>query len=79
MTCVEIPGGVICLPRDWVEFARRSDVIRWCFRCRARYQHDWVLEGESGITYYDPQWSRKCSNCGEDHSLFPGQEWGFEG
>ena len=59
-------------PRAWEEFKRETDEVRWCFKCRSRLQHDMVLAGEPGISYYSPQWSRECSGCKEDHSVFPG-------
>lgn len=45
---------------------------RWCFGCRKRLAHTWVLLGDEGISYYDPVWVCRCSGCGEDRTRFPG-------
>lgn len=48
------------------------DGDRWCFGCRKRLPHTWVLMGDSQPSYYDPVWLRRCTVCGHDHTRFPG-------
>lgn len=46
----------------------------WCFGCRARHPHTWVLlddPPERQPSYYDPVWARRCSRCGHDRTRFP--------
>lgn len=44
----------------------------WCFKCRQRIAHDWVLYAEPFPSYYDPWWEKECSNCHNDYTAFPG-------
>jgi hypothetical protein len=53
-------------------FKREPVGEKWCFRCRARLPHDWIVEGEDGETYYDPSARFDCSRCHRDYTSFPG-------
>jgi hypothetical protein len=55
------------------EIAREPEGDRWCFECRKRLPHDWVLMDDiEQPSYYDPSWHRECSGCHRDHTYFPG-------
>lgn len=64
----------ICRPSSWKVFSRESTGDRWCFGCRTRLPHDWIVEGEDGLSYYDPTARYDCSGCHRDRTAFPGQE-----
>ena len=67
----------VCGPSA-VEVVRRDPVSeRWCFRCRKRRTFEDVCERETGMSYYDPWWTRTCSQGHVDGDLFPG--WSREG
>ena len=90
MTCdhVHVDGQcvTICRPRE-VYVLREVDAgDRWCFGCRKRLPHvDRLLHDNphplppdfppDELSYYDPWWSRECSGCGEDRTVFPQGGW----
>lgn len=65
---------IIC-PGPSVEIARRPIGLSWCFRCRKRLPHDYVVlddPPERQPSYYEPVGIRECTRCSEDHTSFPG-------
>ncbi len=45
----------------------------WCFGCRKRLPHDWVLRNDVPMgepSWYEPMWGRECSACGLDRTGF---------
>jgi hypothetical protein len=67
-------GELLCIiPGPTKELAREADGVRWCFGCRKHLVHDWVLYGDEGPSYYDPEWICECSGCGKDRTDFPGR------
>lgn len=75
MTCTHLHVGKSCLDLCsgegvLTEWKREPETVRWCFGCRARGLHEWVLYG--GQAYYDPHWSLECPTCHQDRTLFPG-------
>ncbi len=66
-------GRLLCIiPGPDKELAREPAGERWCFGCRKRLPHDWVLLGDSEPSYYEPVWVRQCSQCEQDRTAFPG-------
>lgn len=68
-------GTILCiLPGPTHEYDREAGFTRWCFKCRKRLPHDYVLIGDPPDiqSHYDPQWVNECSGCGGDHVHFPG-------
>ena len=75
--CTPIPGGVICGTR-MREHSRRSEGIKWCFRCRRRCEMWRVVAVPDGESYYGPTVHIECGGCrAVDVDLFPGRirEW----
>ena len=82
--CAPQPGQLLCIiPGPSHEYKREPAGELWCFGCRARLPHDWVLIGDpppdpndpDTFSYYDPQWVKKCSRCRKDRTSFPGTVW----
>lgn len=68
-------GAVLCiLPGPSEVLLEESAGDLWCFGCRKRLPHTWRLMGDKLPSYYEPNWTRKCDVCHEDHSQFPGSE-----
>jgi hypothetical protein len=67
---------VCIIPGPKHEYARNHAGDRWCFGCRKRLAHDWVLLGDAPDveSYYEPIWVLKCSRCHKDMTRFPGTE-----
>lgn len=69
-------SGILCIiPGPTVVLKTELAGPKWCFRCRKRLPHQWVLlddPPERQPSYYDPQWVLKCPDCGGDHTSFPG-------
>ena len=42
----------------------------WCFRCRQRTIHRYVVLYDTPPSYYDPELIRECSACGGDRTRF---------
>ena len=60
------------------EHSRRSEGVRWCFRCRRRVEFERVVMVPDGLSYYGPSAFVECTNCkSADGDLFPGwsREW----
>lgn len=73
-------GQLLCvIPGPSVEMKREPAGVLWCFGCRAHLAHDWVLMGDPFPSYYDPSWSRRCSRCSRDLTVFPGTEVWYGG
>ncbi|MBF6411000.1 hypothetical protein [Nocardia farcinica] len=70
--CAHIGNLTICRPSSWTVFSREPVGEKWCFGCRARLPHNWIVEGEEFPSYYDPVGRWECSRCGRDRTLFPG-------
>jgi hypothetical protein len=45
------------------EFEERP---RWCFNCRRHVRYNLELHGTREPSYYEPSWSGRCPNCGQD-------------
>jgi hypothetical protein len=66
-------GVVLCIiPGPTVEVKREPAGDLWCFGCRKRLPHEWVLMRDAEPSYYDPTWHRECSRCHKDRTYFPG-------
>lgn len=75
--CVTEGSLTICGTR-MKEHSRTSEGILWCFRCRTRSEFERVVMVPDGLSYYGPDVSIDCANCGaQDGDLFPGwtREW----
>lgn len=60
------------------EHSRTSEGVKWCFCCRKRVEFVRVVTVPDGPSYYGPNVTIKCTNCGaDDGDLFPGwsREW----
>lgn len=68
------PGLIVCGPGPTREVSRRPAGDLWCFRCRKRLAHDWVVAAELEPSYYEPNVRRECAQCHQDHTFFPGRE-----
>lgn len=70
--CADL-GGVIVCGTSMVEHSRRSEGIKWCFRCRKRVEFERIVMAPDGLSYYGPTVDVECSNCHAiDGDLFPG-------
>lgn len=70
-------AGFICGTR-MREHYRRSEGVKWCFRCRKRCDMQLVVAVPDGLSYYGPTVHIECAGCGShDGDLFPGwtREW----
>ena len=66
---------IVCIiPGASHEYARKPAGDKWCFNCRKRLPHDFVLMGDPPDveTYYESQWDTRCSQCHQDYTQFPG-------
>jgi len=79
MTAENVPDGtVLCIiPGPSHLYREHAAGDLWCFRCRRHLPHTDQLLGDPPdvLTYYEPQWVRRCSSCREDHTAFPGTRW----
>lgn len=80
MTChtAVLDGVALTVCRtEMVEFSRESVGEKWCFRCRKRLPHDFVVMVEEEPGYYGPTRKFECSKCKGDFTCFPGtwREW----
>lgn len=64
----------ICWTEPLEEVLRKQDgEERWCFRCRARRQFEYVVMSPIEMSYYGPSASVECATCHtEDGDCFPG-------
>lgn len=74
--CVSYDGGAltVCYGHA-VEVSRRPDPereTRWCFGCRARLPHEFVVYADPSPSYYDPTLAVECTRCGKEDIWFPG-------
>lgn len=73
--CGEVHDPAPTLHISWgpsVVLKREAAGVKWCFGCRARFEHTWELMGDEQPSYYDPVWVCRCSNCDQDRTRFPG-------
>ena len=55
------------------EHGRRPVGDKWCFRCRKRLPHDWVVYvPDDEMSYYGPRGQFECPRCGHDATRFNG-------
>lgn len=69
------PGELLCIipgPNHVYRVEPLGEL--WCFGCRQRTVHEWVLWGDppEKRSSYDPEWIRRCTRCGLDRTSFPG-------
>lgn len=77
-----LDGGAtvtICGP-TMTEGSRTDEGIRWCFACRGRHPHTWVVmvPTEDEGWYWGPSAHMECGGCGAiNRDLFPGwsRDW----
>lgn len=73
--CFEYPDGLtICFRGATYEVKRESAGELWCFGCRKRLPHDWVITADVEPSWYGPTIMRECSGCKQDRTAFPGFE-----
>lgn len=67
---------ILCIiPGPSAVIATEDAGDRWCFHCRKRLPHTWILLAdppERQPSYYPPVWTCRCSRCGGDYTRFPG-------
>lgn len=72
-------GGqcVLLVPGPSHEYRREPVGEKWCFNCRARLPHDFVVKGDPPdvLSYYEPVGFYECSRCKRDCTQFPGTVW----
>ena len=71
-------SGAICGPAMAEVHRRPHGEPRWCFHCRTRRDHVYVVLATVEPSYYDPTPQIQCGTCGRvDADLFPGRcrEW----
>lgn len=76
--CAPVGDNVIVCGTHMVEHSRRSEGVKWCFRCRTRVEFVRIVMVPDGPSYYGPSVHIECSKCGiYDGDLFPGwsREW----
>lgn len=63
-----------------VEVKREDAGEKWCFGCRKRLRHDFVISAPAEPSYYGPSARHDCSGCRRDRTCFPGTwvTWEFE-
>jgi hypothetical protein len=76
--CAPKPGDLLCIipgPSHVYKVEPLGEL--WCFSCRKRLVHEWVLIGDppDKVSYYDHIWIRRCTGCGHDNTAFPGTIW----
>ena len=72
---ITVPAPIHLCPGPSIVIKTEDAGERWCFQCRKRLPHTWVLlddPPERQPSYYEPVWVCRCSGCGEDHTRFPG-------
>lgn len=73
--------GALC-GEAYYELVRKPMGEKWCFGCRKRVEHFYVVMAPVDIySYYGPTPPQfLCSTCGKDRTLFPGyeREWDDE-
>lgn len=74
MSCEHYGNVIVCRGPEMREVRRALWEIRWCFRCRKRLPHDYVVLAPVEPSYYGPHIEVECHGCGEDHVHFPGCE-----
>lgn len=72
-------GDVVCLiPGPSVVLKTEEAGDKWCFKCRQRQPHTWVLlddPPERQPSYYEPIWVLRCPTCRGDYTAFPRSIW----
>lgn len=64
-------GEILCIiPGPTKRVREGDDGVRWCFGCRKRLPHKWVLFDYPEPSYYEPIVVRECSGCGKDRTAF---------
>ncbi len=71
--CVDDGDLAICGTR-MVEHSRRSEGVRWCFKCRNRHEFWRVVMAPDGMSYYGPHVEIR-GVTDECRDLFPGYTW----
>jgi hypothetical protein len=66
----------MCGGYDRKEKTRFIDA-KWCFHCRKRLIHTWVVFFPEPMSYYGPTAKWECAKCGKDETGFPGTEWWY--
>lgn len=51
--CADFGSVAIC-GTEMHEVSRKSEGVKWCFRCRSRHEFWWVVEAPAGLSYYGP-------------------------
>ena len=74
--CVDDGAFAICGTR-MVEHSRRSEGVKWCFKCRKRHEFWWVVMAPDGLSYYGPS-AHMEGVTDECRDLFPGRYWAVE-
>ena len=77
-------GELLCIIPGPKHVIKREDAgVRWCFGCRKHLPHEWLLLHDNPhplpddypveqLSYYEPVWTCRCSQCGKDRTAFPG-------
>lgn len=74
--CLEYaPGAHICQLVGRTRPVSRRRKRRWCFNCRKRLLHTYMMFEPKQPSYYGPNFWWQCPRCHEEHVLFPGREW----
>lgn len=56
-----------------IETSRKSERVRWCFKCRKRLPHELVVKVPvDRESYYGPHATIECAGCHDDNADFPG-------
>lgn len=66
--CVAYPDGLtVCFSDATVILhAEYEERPRWCFNCHRHVRYNLQLHGSREPSYYEPTWSGRCPNCGQD-------------
>lgn len=57
---------ILCVLRTPMEEIHRESVgVRWCFVCRGRHEFLYLVHATVEPSYYDPNPSIRCGNCGQ--------------
>lgn len=83
MSCQTVAIGdtvaTVCHGAEHREVRRRSEGVKWCFKCRKRSEFFFIVTAPIVPDWYGPSAAIRCATCNtQDGDLFPGYEREWE-